>query len=99
MEVFAEFAFRYAINRLACVQKTNTFNTLTLWVVARDEVTTRRLTVTILHGTSLRGEQSSTSAVAEVNRHTQRGSQSVLAYAALSEAMKENVPHMALGSE
>ncbi len=66
MDVFAEFAFRYAVNRIARMRETHTFNTLTVQVVACDEARTRQLTATILYGTSPRGEQSSTTAVAKV---------------------------------
>ncbi len=39
---------------------------LTVWVFASDETRAQRLTAAKLHGTSPRGEQSSTEAVAEV---------------------------------
>ncbi len=48
------------------MRKPQTFNTLTVRVVARDKASTRRLTTAILHGTSPRGEQGSADAVAEV---------------------------------
>ncbi len=48
------------------MRKPQTFNTLIVRVVARDKASTRRLTTAILHGTSLRGEQSSAYSVAEV---------------------------------
>ncbi len=43
-------------------------------VIASDESRTRRLTATKLHGTSPRGEQSSTEAVAEVQTDSRKGS-------------------------
>ncbi len=49
-----------------CMQKNNIFYTLTVRVVACDEVRTLRLTPMIFHGTSPQGKQSSTTAVAEV---------------------------------
>ncbi len=60
MEIFAKFAFINPINRLACMRKPQTFNTLTVRVIARDKSSTRQLTTAIFHGTSPRGEQSST---------------------------------------
>ncbi len=48
------------------MRKPQTFNTLTVRVIARDKASTRRLTTAILHGTSPRGEQGSADAVAEV---------------------------------
>ncbi len=47
------------INRIAFMRKPQTYNTLTVWVIASDESRARRLTMAIFHGTSPRGEQSS----------------------------------------
>ncbi len=65
-EIFTKFAFLYPVNLLACMRKPLTFYTLTVWVIARDKASTRRLTTAILHGTSPWGEQCSADAVAEV---------------------------------
>ncbi len=65
-EIVANFAVRGPINRLTCVRKTQTQNTLTVWVFASDETRARWHTAAKFHGTSPRGEQSSTEAVAEV---------------------------------
>ncbi len=48
------------------MRKPQTFNTLTVRVIARNKASTRRLTTAILHGTSPWGEQGSADAVAEV---------------------------------
>ncbi len=48
------------------MRKTHKLNTLTVRVVAHNKVSARRLAARFFHGTSLRGEQSSTTAVAEV---------------------------------
>ncbi len=48
------------------MRKPQALNALTVWVFASDETRARRLTAAKLHGTSPRGEQSSTEAVAEV---------------------------------
>ncbi len=48
------------------MRKPQTFNTLTVRVIARDKASMRRLTMAILHGTSPRGEQGSADAIAEV---------------------------------
>ncbi len=45
------------------MRKPQALNALTVWVFASDETRARRLTAAILHGTSPRGEQSSTEAV------------------------------------
>ncbi len=55
MEILAKCAFRNPINRIACMWKPQTLNTLT-----RNKSSARRLTTAISHGTSPRGEQSST---------------------------------------
>ncbi len=60
MEIFAKCAFRNPINRLACMRKPQTLNTLTVLVIARDKSSTQRLTTALFHGTSPRGEQSYT---------------------------------------
>ncbi len=66
-EIVANFTVRGPINRLTCVRKTQTQNTLTVWVFASDDETRARWhTAAKFHGTSPRGEQSSTEAVAEV---------------------------------
>ncbi len=59
MEILKKFTFWNPINRLACMRKPQTFNTLTVRVIARDKSSTRRLTTAIFHGTSPRGKQSS----------------------------------------
>ncbi len=56
------------------MQKNQTQNTLTVWVFASDETRARRYTAAKLHGTSPRGEQSSTEAVAEVQMDNRKGS-------------------------
>ncbi len=66
MEIVANLAFRGPINRVMCMRKPQAFNALTVWVFASDEMRARQLTAVKLHGTSPRGEQSSTEAVAEV---------------------------------
>ncbi len=66
MEICTKFAFWYPVNRLACMRKPQTFNTLTVRVITRNKASTRRLTMAILHGTSPRGEQGSADAVAKV---------------------------------
>ncbi len=48
------------------MRKPQALNALTVWVFASNETHAWRLTATKLHGTSPRGEQSSTEAVAEV---------------------------------
>ncbi len=50
-EILAKFAFRNPINRITCVRKPQTLNTLSVLVIACDKSS---------HGTSPRGEQSST---------------------------------------
>ncbi len=54
------------------MRKPQALNALTVWVFASDETRARRLTAAILHGTSPRGEQSSTEAVAEVQMDDRR---------------------------
>ncbi len=66
MEIVANFAFWGPINRVTCMRKPQALNALTVWVFASDETRARRLTAAKLHGTSPRGEQSSTELVAEV---------------------------------
>ncbi len=56
------------------MRKTQAQNTLTVWVFASDETRARRYTATKLYGTSPRGEQSSTEAVAEVQTDNRKGS-------------------------
>ncbi len=56
------------------MRKTQAQNTLTVWVFASDETRARRYTAAKLHGTSPRGEQSSTEAVAEVQMDNRKGS-------------------------
>ncbi len=73
-EIVANFAFRGPINRFTCMRKPQALNALTVWVIASDETRTRRLTAVKLHGTSPRGEQSSTEAVAEVQMDNRKGS-------------------------
>ncbi len=65
-EIVANLAFRGPVNRVTCMRKPQALNALTVWVFASDETRARRLTVAKLHGTSPRGEHSSTEAVAEV---------------------------------
>ncbi len=65
-EIVANLAFWGPINRVTCMRKPQALNALTVWVFASDETRARRLTAAKLHGTSPRGEQSSTEAVAEV---------------------------------
>ncbi len=65
-EIVANLAFRGPINRVMCMRKPQALNALTVWVFASDEMRARQLTAAKLHGTSPRGEQSSTEAVAEV---------------------------------
>ncbi len=65
-EIVTNFAFRGPINRVMFMRKPQALNALTVWVFASDETRARRLTTAKLHGTSPRGEQSSTEAVAEV---------------------------------
>ncbi len=65
-EIVANFAVRGPINRLTCMRIAQTQNTLTVWVFASDETRARWHTAAKFHGTSPRGEQSSTEAVAEV---------------------------------
>ncbi len=74
MEIVANFAVRGPINRLTCMRKTQTQNTLTVWVFASDETRARWRTAAKFHGTSPRGEQSSTEAVAEVQMDDRKGS-------------------------
>ncbi len=74
MEIVANFAFRGPINRFTCMRKPQAQNALTVWVFASDETRARRLTAAKLHGTSPRGEQSSTEAVAEVQMDNRKGS-------------------------
>ncbi len=71
-EIVANFAVRGPINRLTCMRKTQTQNTLTVWVFASDETRARWHTAAKFHGTSPRGEQSSTKAVAEVQMDNRR---------------------------
>ncbi len=71
-EILANLAFRGPVNRVTCMQKPQALNALTVWVFASDETRARRLTAAILHGTSPRGEQSSTEAVAEVQMDDRR---------------------------
>ncbi len=71
-EIVANFAVRGPINRLTCMRKTQTQNTLTVWVFASDETRARWHTAAKFHGTSPRGEQSSTEAVAEVQMDNRR---------------------------
>ncbi len=54
------------------MRKTHRLNILTVQVVARDKASTRQLAATILHDTSLQGEQSSATAVAEVQMKRNR---------------------------
>ncbi len=68
-EIVANF-----INRFTCMRKPQALNALTVWVFASDETRSRRLTAAKLHGTSPRGEQSSTEAVAEVQMDNRKGS-------------------------
>ncbi len=65
-KIVANLAFRGPVNRVTCMRKPQALNALTVWVFASDETRARRLTAAKLHGTSPRGEQSSTEAVAEV---------------------------------
>ncbi len=58
-EILTKCTFWNPIYRLACMRKPQTFNTLTVRVIARDKSSTRRLTTALFHGTSPRGEQSS----------------------------------------
>ncbi len=71
-EILANLAFRGPVNCVTCMRKPQALNALTVWVFASDETRTRRLTAAKLHGTSLRGEQSSTEAVAEVQKDDRR---------------------------
>ncbi len=71
-EILAKFAFRDPVNRVTCMRKTQALNALTVWVFASDESCAWRLTAAILHGTSPRGEQSSTEAVAKVQMDDRR---------------------------
>ncbi len=73
-EIVANFALRGPINRFTCMRKTQAQNALTVWVFASDEMRARRYTAAKLHGTSPRGEQSSTEAVAEVQMDNRKGS-------------------------
>ncbi len=57
---------RPRFHRVTCMRKPQALNALTVWVFACDEMRARQLTAAKLHGTSPRGEQSSTEAVAEV---------------------------------
>ncbi len=66
MEIVANLAFRGPVNHVTCMRKPQALNALTVWVFASDETRARRLTAAKLHGTSPRGEHSSTEAVAEV---------------------------------
>ncbi len=66
MEVFTKLAFWHPINHLAGMRKTHILDMLTVWVVACNEASARQLAATLFHGASPRGEQSSTTAVAEV---------------------------------
>ncbi len=65
-EIVANLAFRGPVNRVTCMRKPQALNALTVWVFASDETRARWLTAAKLHGTSPRGEHSSTEAVAEV---------------------------------
>ncbi len=65
-EILANLAFRGLVNRVTCMRKPQALNALTVWVFTSDETRARRLTAAKLQGTSPRGEQSSTEAVAEV---------------------------------
>ncbi len=56
------------------MRKTQTQNTLTVWVFASDETRARWHTAAKFHGTSPRGEQSSTEAVGEVQMDNRKGS-------------------------
>ncbi len=56
------------------MQKPQALNALTVWVFVSDETRARRLTAAKFHGTSPRGEQSSTEAVAEVQMDNRKGS-------------------------
>ncbi len=71
-EIVTNFAVRGPINRLTCMRKTQTQNTLTVWVFASDETRALWHTAAKFHGTSPRGEQSSTKAVAEVQMDNRR---------------------------
>ncbi len=73
-EIVANFAVRGPINCLTCMRKTQTQNTLTVWVFASDETRARWHTAAKFHGTSPRGEQTSTEAVAEVQMDNRKGS-------------------------
>ncbi len=73
-EIVANFAFRGPINHFTCMRKPQALNALTVWVFASYETRARRLTAAKLHGTSPRGEQSSTEAVAEVQMDNRKGS-------------------------
>ncbi len=72
MEILANLAFRGPVNRVTCMRKPQALNALTVWVIASDETRATRLTAAKLHGTSPRGEQSSTEAVAEVQMDDRR---------------------------
>ncbi len=61
------------ITKTACVNPKHIIY-LSVRVIASDESRARRLTATKLHGTSPRGEQSSTEAVAEVQTDNRKGS-------------------------
>ncbi len=56
------------------MRKPQALNALTVWVFASDETRARRLTAAKFRGTSPRGEQSSTEAVAEVKMDNRKGS-------------------------
>ncbi len=71
-EILANLAFRGPVNCVTCMRKPQALNALTVRDFASDEMRARRLTVAKLHGTSLRGEQSSTEAVAEVQMNDRR---------------------------
>ncbi len=73
-EIVANFALRGPINRFTCMRKPQAQNALTVWVFASDETRARRYTAAKFHGTSPRGEQSSTEAVAEVQMDNRKGS-------------------------
>ncbi len=73
-EIVANFAFYGPINHFTCMRKPQALNALTVWVFASDETRARRLTAAKFRGTSPRGEQSSTEAVAEVKMDNRKGS-------------------------
>ncbi len=71
-EILANLAFRGPVNRITCMRKPQSLNALTVWVFASGETRARRLTAAKLHGTSPRGEQSSTETVAEMQMDDRR---------------------------